>query len=247
MSSTISLHPSTHQAIKHSIPHHRSSQSAHIPEAIFPESLLHYLRSLATAPEAFTSNSGTNTHPSLLLYLSDLFSAVRHHPQLDGMLLTARARQDAEALARAARVIGGDLTGVEFIQAMSRGAEARLTEEETSESFDDGTSWKSGDSAASVSPEKLTGYLSSEADTVRMLDVSEVDIARIVPRVLSHRLRVRDRIEDEILGSLRYGAVEPCAEWEKEVGQSDVTDRPMSKQWHRSTVKDILVKILSEV
>ena len=250
MSSTISLHSSTHQAIKHSISRHRSSQSTHFPEAIFPESFLRYLRSLAAAPEKFTSNSGTNIHPNLSLYLSDLFSAVRHHPQLDGMLLTARARQDAEALARAARVIGRDLTGAEFIQAMGKGAEERLAEDkerEVGESFHEDMGWESGDSAASVPSEKSAGYLPSEADTVSMLDVSEVDIARIVPRVLSHRLRVRDGLEDEVLGSLLYGAVEPCAEWENGVGRNDVTGPPITKQWHRSTVKDILVEILSEV
>lgn len=255
MSSTVSLHPSTQQAIKYSLPHHRisQSQSAHlsnIPEPIFPESFLEYLRSLAAAPEKFTSTSGTNIHPTLLLYLSDLFSAARHHPQLDGMLLTARSRQDAEALARAARVIGGDLSGVEFIQAMGKGAEARLADEKNralSESFEDDMSWENGDTAAFDSSEKLAGYQSSETDTVKMLDVSEADIARIVPRVLSHRLRVRDGPEDETLGSLQHGAVAPCAEWEKEAGRNDVRDPPLTKQWQRSTVKDILVKILSEV
>lgn len=255
MSSTVTLHPSAQQAIKYALPYHRNSQSqsAHhhnVPEPIFPESFLQYLRSLAAAPEKFTSTSGTNIHPSLLLYLSDLFSAARHHPQLDGMLLTARARQDAEAFARAARVIGGDLTGVEFIQAMGKGAEERVADEKDrgfAESLDDDISWENGDTAAFDSSEKLAGSSSSEADTVKMLDVSEADIARIVPRVLSHRLRVRDGPEDEILGSLQYGAVTPCAQWEQDVGRHDVRDPPLTKQWQRSTVKDILVKILSEV
>ena len=77
-----------------------------------------------------------------------------------------------------------------------------------------------------------------------ILDVSEADIARIVPRVLSHRLRVRDRPEDEILGSLMYSAVGTCAEC---LRHNDEDDGDKQNTWERSTVKDILVKILAEV
>ncbi|VDB95904.1 unnamed protein product [Peniophora sp. CBMAI 1063] len=46
------------------------------------------------------------------LFLSRLLSAARHHPELDAALLGARTRQDAEALARAFRVLcGGEKVG----------------------------------------------------------------------------------------------------------------------------------------
>lgn len=41
------------------------------------------------------------------LYLSDLLSAVRHHPQLDGMLITARCHAETVHLLRAWRALFG--------------------------------------------------------------------------------------------------------------------------------------------
>jgi hypothetical protein len=73
------------------------------------------------------------------------------------------------------------------------------------------------------------------------LDVSEADIARIVARVFSHRLRVRD--EEEILGSLVYSAVGSCVACEARDEGDDQTEQ---NTWERSTVKDILVEILAE-
>src|SRR5882672_9004381 len=132
MSTTITLHPSTQQAIRYTLSHHRSHPTSpstilsSVP--ILPDTVLKSLRSLASPPPLFSSMSKTNIYPTLSLYISDLFSAARHHPQLDGTLLTARARGDVEALVRAGRIIGGDLTGVEFIRAMGEAAEANLKE-----------------------------------------------------------------------------------------------------------------------
>jgi hypothetical protein len=79
----------------------------------------------------------------------------------------------------------------------------------------------------SVSPTTSTHH---PLDQVRVLDISEADVARIIPRVLSHRLRVLDGPEDEALASAMFSVVGKKA-----------------RQWERSTVKDILVQILSEV
>jgi len=38
------------------------------------------------------------------------------------------------------------------------------------------------------------------------MDVSEVDIARIIPRVLTHRLRVRDGPDHEIFSGVVFPA-----------------------------------------
>ena len=65
-----------------------------------------------------------------------------------------------------------------------------------------------------------------------VMDVSEEDVATILPRVISHRVRVRDGPEDELLGSLVFCAAGPA---------------PGKGQWERKTVKDIMVKILTEV
>jgi hypothetical protein len=183
------------------------------------------------------------------VYISDLFSAARHHPQLDGTLLTTRALKDVEALVRAGRIIGGDLTGVEFIRAMSKGAEANSEEnDDIDRSVEDGDvesleigpdREKSKDSRHENANLKEAYSMPDEA-----LDVSEADIARIVPRVLSHRLRVRDSPEDEILGSLMHTAVGSCTACE--VGDQD-DDVKKQSTWERRMVKDILVKILAEV
>jgi hypothetical protein len=62
------------------------------------------------------------------------------------------------------------------------------------------------------------------------LDVSEADVARVLPRIVSHRLRVRDGPEDEVLGSALYGTVQAN-----------------NATFERTTVKEVLVKILGEV
>src|ERR1700691_4033874 len=146
MSTTITLHPSTQQAIRHTLSHHRNpvspttSPSTILPAPIFPDTLLKSLQSLASSPPPFPTQSETNIHPTLFLYISDLFSAARHHPQLDGTLLTARARKDVESLVKAERIIGGDLTGVEFIRVVGKEAEANLKEKNNTveENVEDG-------------------------------------------------------------------------------------------------------------
>lgn len=247
MSTSINLHASTQQAIRHMLPYHRTSLSQPAPTAdsILPENLMKSLRSLAAPPPLFALKSKTNIHPTLSIYITDLFSAARHHPQLDGMLLTARARQDTEALARAVRVLGGDLTGIEFIRSVGKEMEA------DSKSFEDSMDGSNIDSLNTDLPqENANGFIHAVheySEPQETLDVSEADIARIVPRVLSHRLRVRDGPEDEILGSLEYGAVASCSDWEHEMSDEHSGMDKKQKQWQRSTVKDILVKILAEV
>lgn len=70
----------------------------------------------------------------------------------------------------------------------------------------------------------------SQLESQRM-DVSEVDIARMLPRVLTHRLRVRDGPDHEILSSVVFPAA---------LNGSDKVES------HRRTVKEILVQIIGE-
>jgi hypothetical protein len=69
-------------------------------------------------------------------------------------------------------------------------------------------------------------------------DVSEVDAAKVVPRVISHRLRVRDGPEDEMMAGVVYLATAPrvLAGVESKEGV-----------WMRRTIKEILVKLIGEV
>ena len=140
---------------------------------------------------------------------------------MDGLLLTARARKDADCLIRACRVLGlgGEITVP--LAAVAIGGKARAEE-------------RSGDRKDSES-----GYDESPSafrqEGIPVLDVSEADVARIVPRVISHRLRVLDSPEDQLLGSAVFGAFR--------AGKVENA----YEGWERSTVKDILVQILSEV
>jgi hypothetical protein len=173
--------------------------------------------------------------------------------------------QDALDLARAARVLGVDLTGSEFLRELAR--QNNRSPEDSSQSdlsqvYEDiasgqqslkvnffplsnetlvrskGTTHESsvlrrkkGDATSSILTQEI--YEGIDVDS---LDVSQADIARVIPRVMSHRLRVRDGPEDAVLGSALYGSLE----WAR-LKQVKVKDEG------RSTVKAVLVQILALV
>ncbi|KAJ3761947.1 hypothetical protein EV360DRAFT_36677 [Lentinula raphanica] len=190
---------------------------------------------------------------NLRLYLSDLFSAARHHHQLEGRLVSIAALKDASELSRAARVLGGDPTGMELINEFSRLDDTKTdnnsttgvqsNDERISKVMDDvGSAYVFIDPQMDVESRALTGEM-EESGSVRtralpVLDVTQADIARIVPRVLTHRLRVRDGPEDEVLGSAVFGAV-----FSANMGREN-EKQPES---NRVTVKELLVEILQEV
>ncbi|KAK0448697.1 hypothetical protein EV421DRAFT_1705812 [Armillaria borealis] len=180
-----------------------------------PQSLIHDLR-------AFYHH--THFPAQLKLYLSDLFTAARHHHELDGMWLTARSMRDAEDLARASRVLGCDPTGMELVRETAALGETSTNadEGEVDKFFDvmDEISW---DVAMDVDDSEST------EEPIAVLDVSEADIARIAPRVMTHRLRVRD-VDDEIFYGVMSGAAFMSANNDE-----------------KPTVKSILVQILAEV
>jgi len=79
-----------------------------------------------------------------------------------------------------------------------------------------------------------------------LLFVSEADVARVVPRAITHRVRVRDGPADEILGSAVFGATFTLGLGGGEVEGDDVEEDGYG--WDtRSTIKEILVNILAEV
>lgn len=162
--------------------------------------------------------------PKLSLYLADLFSAARHHPQLDGTLLTMQATRDAEDLVRADRVIGTDLTGSELIR-------PPMIPDDVEESASRRVMFDSKCAPDSHPPTLLL-----------VLDVSEVDVARIVPRVISHRLRVRDGPREEVLSSVVFGATfEDSAAGDGEGSIEEIIEDT------RTTVKSVLVHLMAEV
>ena len=94
-----------------------------------------------------------------------------------------------------------------------------------------------------------------------VLDVSEADVARVFPRVVSHRVRVRGGPEEEVLSSAVCSAVDAPGSVSrgsllqlqretksgKVVGERGEEGVDRVDGWERKTVKDILVEILMEV
>jgi hypothetical protein len=241
----------------------------------------------------------TYISPHLRLYVSDLFTAARHHPQLDGRLLTTTAHEAAESLARASRVLCMNPTGMELIHEWlsylsTEGSDEQAGTEYSAAGKPLDEKLKSRDSLATTISEKsdvstpssssrkqslksLLAEIATNSETIQAslatgqsksmksklgpppdmittsdplsellpqpetesdntFDVSEVDIARIVPRVITHRLRVRNGPRDEVLSSAFFGATTrtvppPGPEGAKE----------------RISVKDVVVRILAEV
>jgi hypothetical protein len=152
----------------------------------------------------------------LALYTSDLFSAARHHQEVDGTLLSARARRETDSLIKACRVLG---LGGEVLPPLNAQTCSQVPADLPPSHF--GTPPTSG------------AFL--EPHQVQVLNVSASDVARIVPRVISHRLRVLDSPEDQIHATAFFGAFQ------------DVDEPKRFEGWVRRTVKDIVVEILSTV
>ncbi|KAF8621703.1 hypothetical protein AX15_007564 [Amanita polypyramis BW_CC] len=274
------------------------------PTLTLPVTFLPYLRD--------TTARHTHISPSLNLYLQDLFTAARFDsPELEATLLTARAMEDAEMLARACRVLGTELRGWELI----RGGEPSMKNEQEKNQEVGGDGEEDGSSGGPYGWEFETGYdpsgsvvidigigdvngrpdwllsrqepginkhkgkekraewpvgplkvtfdedESAGASTrsgkgtglgVRILDVSEADVARIVPRVISHRVRMRDSWTDEVLaGAVCGAAFSADTDWEDmhkfqvRDGREDVGVTGSGQD--DMTVKDILVRILQKV
>ncbi|KAF9792601.1 hypothetical protein BJ322DRAFT_1152053 [Thelephora terrestris] len=218
---------STRQSI--SLPRSDTQAPPINPSPIISPSDISYLRSFSVY-----------VSPSLSLYVDELFTAARHHHELDGTLLTSRAHKDAESLIRVQRLLSGDSTSTELIRSVETDDEEHSDESidpdndlsDTAQSLDHNS--RRMEKRATLS-EDGPGSVGDTGDTPQLesqrLDVSEVDIARILPRVLTHRLRSRDGPDHEILSS----AVFPAA--------LTGSDRVES---HRRTVKEILVQIIGE-
>ncbi|KAI0063540.1 hypothetical protein BV25DRAFT_1824084 [Artomyces pyxidatus] len=203
--------------------------------------------------------------------MADLFSAARHYHELDGTLLGARAVNDAEALIRAHRVLGGGDAGASLVErtaALEEAALARMRSQSAlSGTYETGPGgeadiddarrvqvqlhWLDTDDATAPKQPSVSSrahsFLERPADWLEeewgaRWDVSEVDVAKVMPRVMTHRLRVRDGPEDEIMSSVMFMAAGPRAEVSVEESGDGVTEF-----WRRRTVKDIIVKIISEV
>ena len=233
----------------------------------------------------------TYISPFLNIYLQDLFTAARFDaPELDGTLLTARAVEDAEKLARACRVLGTELGGWELIRDPALGREVSMEGQGQGAVDDEDGSTHAGEFETGYNPDNSVvidvglgvepappksavhkqkekegarvvewrprplkvafdggKYPGSVEPSIRstdgvgsevpMFDVSEADVARIVPRVVSHRVRMRDGWRDEVLAGVVCGATFFGAKGgqDVEIGRGE------------ATVKDVLVRILQRV
>ncbi|KAG6853777.1 hypothetical protein C0991_001488 [Blastosporella zonata] len=214
-----------------------------VPKQLFPRDFIVSLQKAAQS--AYMSSQ-------LSLYLSDLFSAVRHHPKLDGTFLTARSMNDANALARAGKVLGTDPTGGELLRDFSN---ARYDEGEDDHAYGAGGQNNSemyeyiasGSESVTIDVPHEPSHSAKGRDVASIIPmeesteplfISEAAIARVVPRAVTHRLRLRDGPSDEVLAGAIFGAT----------FESRRKEATHESGWDtRSTVKDILIEILAEV
>ncbi|KAF5383430.1 hypothetical protein D9757_006103 [Collybiopsis confluens] len=282
MSATVSLHPTIRSLSKSFFrpPSHRGSsivspapQVATYPPDSTPPFLTQQLPShRQISPGVMTPSNGSHAiisqeamtvlkeihskvHiPSTLnLYTSDLFSAARHHHQLEGRLLSIGAMHDALDLSRAARILGGDFTGLELVESvLTAQDDDKLDGSSTADEGANGderlpkamTATDVGSAYVMIDPieTRLSGEegLESVKNEVvsPVLDVTQADIARIVPRVLSHRLRVRDGPEDEVLAGAIFSAL-----FSASLSKAEREKRELGGV----TVKELLISILQDV
>ncbi|KAH9935755.1 uncharacterized protein B0H18DRAFT_1114458 [Fomitopsis serialis] len=266
--------PTSRSAPLPSTPSHGS-----VTSPVVSASDLAILRALASPAPTAEVHAYTNIHPSLVSYLRDLFAATRHHPVLDGTSLTHQAHLDAEALARAFRILAGNSLGTELVQvAVELEQESSGTEHSGSTNTESagvtggwekeivGMDWAapqgvprpsfdrhgdentplnvdlpaSDDGQQAMSP-TLGAPTPAPTKPPEGWDVSEVDVARIFPRVVSHRLRVRDGPDHEVMGSVMF----PAVSIPRGLNHQQTEDEPAVRE--RRTVKDVLVEILADV
>ena len=79
-----------------------------------------------------------------------------------------------------------------------------------------------------------------------IFDVSEADVARIIPRVISHRVRMRESWTDEVLAGVAYGAAFPVGTGRSNRGHPPGRDKEVEGEEDLS-VRDMLVRILQRV
>lgn len=163
--------------------------------------------------------------------------------------------QDAEDLARASRILGMDPTGSELVRNPDHVKHSFTDDDESDENrttpdryFDAAEEVDNGSDTANPAmdgvdsnPGNISARSQDHQNRLEMLYVSEADIARIVPRVVTHRLRVRNGPQDEVLSSTVFGAA-----FGNYVDSGQDGDQP-SYGYPRTTVKDILVGILGDV
>lgn len=172
----------------------------------------------------------TYISPTLSVYLNDLFSAARHHYLLDAQLLTARAKRDAEDLARAWRVVNGDSTGRELIEWQASLFKSRPPTAENDEEDEEQHSFEMVSSDGGSSKEMSALHIPPRLET---LDLSESDVARTFPRVISHRVQIREARNQTMFNVLyRAGSGHGRPDVVKDVN---------------STVKAVIVQILGNV
>ena len=258
-----------------------------------------------------TTAHHTYIPPLLNIYLQDLFTAARFDlPELDGTLLTVRAMEDAEKLARACRVLGTELGGWELIREAGRpGTKDKESEGQRADDGDESSGsvygwefesgYNPGGSAIQVDvglpgdthpnvnnksvddappkPGVITALSAKQKEKAKvevvewrsppvivksegtvepsgadsgmtMFDVSEADVARIVPRVVSHRLRIRDSWMDEVLAGAVCGATFSLGKTTKDVhGMERRSGVEVEVGQEETTIKDVLIRILQRV
>ncbi|KAH8992757.1 hypothetical protein EDB86DRAFT_1413697 [Lactarius hatsudake] len=218
--------------------------SLSVPVALHPSTRQAYTTHLASQSPGTRSPSQASTpaqQPTAPI-LPHLIGAARHHHELDGTLLGARCVQDAEALVRAHRVLGAGDVGSALVERAAALPATYVAGSPESLHASMHLQW-AGIVPSATSLSSRSDASGAEADWLHVdprekWDVSEVDAAKVVPRVISHRLRVRDGPEDEMMAGVVYLATAPRVPAGVDSNEG---------VWRRRTVKEILVKLIGDV
>ena len=165
------------------------------------------------------------------------------------MLLGIRCVQDAEALARAHRVLCAGDVGTALVEqaaafSITSAAGSSLSlHHGGAADVDVQLHWAEAGPFTTSSRRPASTAEGSEVEWLHLdphakWDVSEVDVAKVVPRVVSHRLRVRDGPEDEMMAGIMFMATNPRV-------HTSIENK--DGVWRRRTVKEILVKLMTQV
>ena len=159
---------------------------------------------------------------------------------------------DAKALARAWRVLGTDPTGSELLRPQ-KGHFLDVVDGDTRKGGKGESGYEYDGDHSGVAlvdhSDRESGLKHGRPGLVPpLLFVSEADVARVVPRAITHRVRVRDGPADEILASAVFGATFTPGLGEVEGDDVEEEEEEDGYGWDtRRTIKEILVNILAEV
>ncbi|PVG02573.1 hypothetical protein CPB86DRAFT_772754 [Serendipita vermifera] len=181
----------------------------------------------------------TEINDVLDMYIANLISSIRYHPQLDASLISSRCTKDLHEFTKAAWLFMGN--SVEYYDDRNgAGSHERISELDRE----------------LLSPSTAGSSSIRHGVKVRRRVMTPEDVKRVIRHVVGHRVSVRESLHDQLLGNLLCSAsrkMEMDAELERggdvEVGDEEGTlsDQRGYYREVRRTIKDVLNEAIAAV